>query len=74
MNLSPGHTATTLSLRTRRGTRPSRSGAPRLSRAARAVHGYGTTTLGDTEVHLSDYVRVLYKRRWAAITAFLIVR
>src|SRR5688572_6260909 len=25
------------------------------------------------EVHLLDYVRVLYKRRWAAISAFLTV-
>jgi capsular exopolysaccharide synthesis family protein len=28
---------------------------------------------GDTEVHLSDYLRVLYKRRWPALTAFLLV-
>src|SRR5262247_3929047 len=27
----------------------------------------------DTEVHLSDYLRVLYKRRWPAMTVFLIV-
>lgn len=27
----------------------------------------------DREVHLLDYVRVVYKRRWTAITAFLIV-
>jgi capsular exopolysaccharide synthesis family protein len=27
----------------------------------------------ETEVHLSDYLRVLYKRRWPALTAFLIV-
>jgi capsular exopolysaccharide synthesis family protein len=27
----------------------------------------------DTEVHLSDYLRVLYKRRWPALTVFLIV-
>jgi succinoglycan biosynthesis transport protein ExoP len=35
--------------------------------------GYGSNVLGDTEIHLLDYVRVLYKRRWIALTAFLIV-
>ncbi len=33
--------------------------------------GYGNAT-GD-EVHLLDYLRVLHKRRWTAITAFLLV-
>ena len=28
---------------------------------------------GEDEVHLSDYLRVLYKRRWPALTLFLIV-
>jgi polysaccharide biosynthesis transport protein len=28
---------------------------------------------GDGEVHLSDYLRVLYKRRWPFLTAFLVV-
>src|ERR1700681_3819781 len=36
-------------------------------------YGYGSNILGDAEVHLLDYVKVLYKRRWTAITAFLIV-
>ena len=36
-------------------------------------YGYGSNVLGDTDVHLSDYVKVLYKRRWTAITAFLLV-
>ena len=36
-------------------------------------YGYGSNVLGDTEVHLLDYVKVLYRRRWTAITAFLIV-
>lgn len=36
-------------------------------------HGYESDGLGEDEVHLSDYVRVLYKRRWTAITVFLIV-
>jgi succinoglycan biosynthesis transport protein ExoP len=34
--------------------------------------GYGQATSGD-EVHFIDYLRVLHKRRWTAITAFLIV-
>jgi polysaccharide biosynthesis transport protein len=39
----------------------------------RASYGYGSNVLGDTEVHLLDYVKVLYKRRWTAATAFLVV-
>jgi len=34
--------------------------------------GYGQAVGGD-EVHLLDYLRILHKRRWTAITAFLIV-
>ena len=34
--------------------------------------GYGQAVGGD-KVHLLDYVRVLHKRRWTALTAFLIV-
>ncbi|MFA5908981.1 MAG: polysaccharide biosynthesis tyrosine autokinase [Vicinamibacterales bacterium] len=34
--------------------------------------GYGQAAGGD-EVHLVDYLRVLHKRRWSAITAFLLV-
>lgn len=34
---------------------------------------YGPDILGSDEVHLMDYVRVLYRRRWTALTAFLIV-
>jgi len=34
--------------------------------------GYGQAIGGD-EVHLVDYLRVLHKRRWTAMTAFLIV-
>jgi len=37
-----------------------------------AGYGYGANVI-DTEVHLLDYVKVLYKRRWTAITAFLVV-
>jgi capsular exopolysaccharide synthesis family protein len=38
-----------------------------------AAYGYGSNVLGDSEVHLLDYVKVLYKRRWTAITVFLVV-
>ena len=34
--------------------------------------GYGQAIGGD-EIHLLDYLRVLHKRRWTALTAFLIV-
>jgi capsular exopolysaccharide synthesis family protein len=38
------------------------------------VHsGYGDSNLLTREVHLMDYVRVLYKRRRLAITSFLVV-
>src|SRR5205807_1127774 len=39
-------------------------------RGDRSDHAQG---LIETEVHLMDYVRVLHKRRWTAITAFLLV-
>src|SRR6266853_1302775 len=39
-------------------------------RGDRSDHSAG---LVETEVHLMDYVRVLHKRRWTAITAFLLV-
>jgi polysaccharide biosynthesis transport protein len=39
-------------------------------RGDRSDHAQG---LVETEVHLMDYVRVLHKRRWTAITAFLVV-
>ena len=38
-----------------------------------SAYGYGSNVLGDTEVHLLDYVKVLHKRRWTALTAFIIV-
>jgi len=37
-----------------------------------AGYGYGSNVI-DSEVHLLDYVKVLYKRRWTATTAFLVV-
>lgn len=33
----------------------------------------GSNVLGDTEVHLTDYLKVIYKRRWLAIATFVIV-
>jgi succinoglycan biosynthesis transport protein ExoP len=36
-------------------------------------YGYNSNVLGDADVHLLDYVKVLYKRRWTAITAFLVI-
>lgn len=36
-------------------------------------YGPQDDVIGGQEVHLLDYVKVLYKRRWTAITAFLIV-
>src|SRR2546426_5598818 len=55
--------------------------APRIMMAAEGArasspppaYGHGSNILGDTEVHLLDYVKVVYKRRWTALTAFLIV-
>src|SRR5438132_698928 len=51
--------------------------APPISAAAPngrgPAYGYGSNVIGDGEVHLLDYVKVLYKRRWTAITAFLVV-
>src|SRR5262249_27785029 len=43
------------------------------STAYPSSNGYGGTILGDTEVHLSAYVKVLSKRRWTAATPFLLV-
>jgi succinoglycan biosynthesis transport protein ExoP len=36
-------------------------------------YGNGSNLLGDPEHHLADYLKVLSKRRWTAITAFLLV-
>jgi capsular exopolysaccharide synthesis family protein len=36
-------------------------------------YGYGSNILGSDEVHLLDYVKVLYKRRWTALTAFSLI-
>ena len=35
--------------------------------------GSGSEDHGDTDVHLLDYVRVLYKRRWTMVTVFLVI-
>jgi len=37
------------------------------------AYGYGSNVVGDDQVHLLDYVKVLHKRRVAALTAFLLV-
>jgi len=37
------------------------------------AYGYGSNVVGDDQVHLLDYVKVLHKRRAAALTAFLLV-
>ena len=62
---------------------PSVADSPRIVIASDGMHtdatpsppgnGYGSNILGETEVHLADYLRVLYKRRRTAITAFIIV-
>ncbi len=49
------------------------SGGHNGRHAAPPGYGYGSNVLGDTDIHLLDYVRVLYKRRWTAVTAFLAV-
>ncbi len=36
-------------------------------------YGYGGYGSGPDEVHLLDYVRILSKRRWTAVTAFLVI-
>jgi polysaccharide biosynthesis transport protein len=41
--------------------------------AAHPSYGYGSNILGDDEGHFLDYVRVLHRRRWTVLTAFLVV-
>jgi succinoglycan biosynthesis transport protein ExoP len=41
--------------------------------AAGGPRAYSVNALGETEVHLSDYLKVLHKRRWTALTAFVVV-
>src|SRR4051794_29651537 len=55
---------------------PAPESDPRLrmtSEARRASYGVQAAAIGGQEVHLLDYVKVLYKRRWTAITVFLLV-
>ncbi len=52
--------------------------APEQPQKSRAGYGYGYgygygAAVAAPEVHLLDYVRVLYKRRWTAITAFVVI-
>lgn len=55
--------------------RPSRN-QPSAQNAESSTAGYGAgygATLATDDVHLVDYLRVLHKRRWTALTAFLVV-
>jgi capsular exopolysaccharide synthesis family protein len=49
------------------------SGQAPLAPALRAVRTELPDAPGEAEHHLLDYVKVIYKRRWTAITAFLII-
>ena len=46
-----------------------------ISGGRRPSTAYGPKdhAIGGEDVHLLDYVKVLYKRRWTAITAFVLV-
>ena len=50
--------------------RPTSAGS---SKGGGAGHGFGSNIVQDAEVHLLDYVKVLYKRRRVAVTAFLVI-
>jgi succinoglycan biosynthesis transport protein ExoP len=54
---------------------PQPESAPRGASEGRRSHraSMPQDAVGGQEVHLTDYVKVLYKRRWTAITAFLLV-
>jgi succinoglycan biosynthesis transport protein ExoP len=58
---------------------PRRESPPRLRldevprRESVPIQSPSTGLLSGRDVHLLDYVRVIYKRRWIAITAFLLV-
>jgi polysaccharide biosynthesis transport protein len=45
----------------------------KFPRAVSSSNGYGSNVLGNTEVHLTDYLKVLYKRRWIAVAALTVV-
>ncbi len=47
--------------------------APSPSAASVRRGDYSSDGVGETEVHLLDYVRVLHKRRWTAATTFLLI-
>lgn len=44
-----------------------------FSKSGRRGSGQDLSTDPGQEVHLTDYIKVVYKRRWTAITAFLLV-
>src|SRR6185503_6129058 len=50
---------------------PAEAPQPRGYPPQPAIQANGSVSGND--IHLLDYVRVLYKRRWSALTAFLIV-
>jgi succinoglycan biosynthesis transport protein ExoP len=43
------------------------------ARQPSTAYAAANNAIGGQEVHLTDYVKVLYKRRWTAVTAFLLV-
>jgi polysaccharide biosynthesis transport protein len=47
--------------------------APRPRRAVRAAGDKPAAELALEEVHLSDYVKIIYRRRWPAGTVFMLV-
>src|SRR2546422_8040271 len=49
----------------------SESARPRSSPPT--TYGYGSDSLGVGDLHLIDYIKVLYRRRWTALTAFVMV-
>src|SRR5262245_39838539 len=46
---------------------------PKTSGGDTPTYGYGSNVLGTREVHLTDYLRIVHKRRWTALSAFAIV-
>jgi capsular exopolysaccharide synthesis family protein len=52
---------------------PNEGADPSLHNAAPPAGRYGSLAVVPDDVHVLDFVRVLYRRRWAAVTIFLIV-
>ena len=49
------------------------AGTQQMPQPAAASYGYGSNILGSQDPHLSDYLRIVYKRRWTALTAFGVI-